>query len=72
MSIELASASWCKSCSDIKAYLEAKNIEYSVVDIDDNNEYVQNHKLRAVPTIIVDDEVKAVGLEGIKTFVGGL
>jgi glutaredoxin-like protein len=53
-------ADWCGDCRRSKRFLDAQNIPYTWIDIDQNKEagaFVQekNNGIRIIPTIIFED-----------------
>lgn len=73
--ITVVSASWCPSCTVLKANLTESNITYHVIDADSDQgmEYCNQHGVRGLPTTIITDEAgevvrKVVGLQPVKVF----
>ncbi len=63
--LKVLSADWCNNCTTLKQQLDKLNLEYEVVDIDKNMEFVKEVNIRSLPTTILMQ-----GNEIVKTFVG--
>ncbi len=58
--ILMYSTSWCKDCKQAKRFFDANQIEYTVIDVDDDKEGLSivkklNNGIRIVPTIVFPD-----------------
>lgn len=62
--IYLFSSITCTPCQIAKEYLNNNNIEYTVIDIDDNPEEVKKHKIKTVPTLLVIKDGQKQYIEG--------
>lgn len=65
----LLSANWCSNCSPMKLWLTQQGVDFVTLDIDDlGEEYLDSLNVRAIPTLVLNDQVVAVG-ENIKKFI---
>ena len=58
--------SWCNPCKTLNKSFKDAGIEYTSIDVDDNEELVDKYNVTSVPTVIVLDE----NGEEIGRFVG--
>lgn len=68
MEMVLFSASWCSNCQPVKAIIEGKGIECSVVDIDVDHEAAVNAGVRGIPSLLVDGVLHR-GQEAVVAFL---
>jgi thioredoxin 1 len=55
-SIIVLSQQHCRPCSFVKSYLDSQNVNYDVIDVQENNEYVEKYGIMSTPvTILLDD-----------------
>ena len=59
--VVVVSSSWCSQCSVLKDALNRNNVQYVVVDADEDMDYCREQGVRSLPTIILGDEQKLVG-----------
>ena len=59
--IVVVSSSWCSQCSVLKDALNRNNVQYVVVDADEDMDYCREQGVRSLPTIILGDGQKLVG-----------
>lgn len=59
--IVVVSSSWCSQCSVLKDALDRNNVQYVVVDADEDMDYCREQGVRSLPTILLGGEVKLVG-----------
>lgn len=52
----------------LKKYLDTKEIEYEVIDIDEHQQYVKDQGIRGVPTLVAGNNM-ITGLETIKNYL---
>ena len=62
-------ANWCQPCKMMKPMIESivsdrDDIEYIVVDVDENVETAQNYEIRSIPTFILFNGEEAVRVTG--------
>jgi thioredoxin 1 len=62
-------ANWCQPCKMMKPMIESivsdrNDIEYIVVDVDENVETAQNYEIRSIPTFILFNGEEAVRVTG--------
>jgi len=79
--ITVYSTETCSACSAAKGWLEANNIEYESVMIDediDAAKLMMSRGLRTVPQIYIDeehiggwDDLRKLGLKGVQEKIGG-
>jgi glutaredoxin len=61
MQIELFSASFCSNCGILKNIFDQMNVDYIVVDVDEQPEYAQQNRIRSLPSVIITtDTIKIV------------
>lgn len=61
-SIVLYSAQWCAPCKALKQWCSTNNVSIDrVVDIDEEPELTQKHRIRGVPTIVILENGEEVG-----------
>jgi len=65
----------CKLCKKTISIVElgkCKDCELEILDVseDKNKELIKKFKINAVPTIIIDDEIKIVGIPDFPWFCG--
>lgn len=63
MNITLFTSTNCAYCPIAKNQLEAKNIEYSHVNIDDSPELASEHEIMSVPSIVDENNQVYRGLQ---------
>ena len=51
--LKLVSASWCGPCQMLKKQIEEQNLKVDIVDADSNLEFVKEHSIKSVPTLVV-------------------
>lgn len=54
-------ANWCGACKGFKPVVEnilkdRDNINYTVINVEDNHPLILKYKVRALPTIIIEDD----------------
>lgn len=59
--IVVVSSSWCSQCSVLKDALDRNNVQYVVVDADEDMDYCREQGVRSLPTTILGDEQKLIG-----------
>jgi glutaredoxin len=56
--VTVYSADWCRHCSKVKSFLQNKNIDFDVVDIDSEPEkmmeLISTHGAQTIPQVIID------------------
>lgn len=65
-------ASWCKPCTELKQWLEDKDIQVTIVDIDDQPELAKEEGIKVLPTLVDYSgllSVQYLGRETIKPFL---
>lgn len=62
---KLVTATWCGPCKTLKSQLAEDRIEVDIIDADENVEYLREHGIRSVPSLIVEGEVKEIVTSGI-------
>lgn len=66
----LITADWCVNCKPIKEYVAEKQYDVTLVDADENREYIRSIGVRSVPTLIDGDKI-FVGADSIKNYLEG-
>jgi len=77
------SAKWCHACHEqtdlLKPFCEENNIEYVLIDVDDDFEMAELYNVSMLPTIVIEksneDVIKFIGftaLQEIENVVKGL
>jgi glutaredoxin len=56
MKIELFSSSWCASCKTLKQILNDINVDYTIIDVDEQPEYAQQNRVKGLPTLKITTE----------------
>ena len=56
MKIELYSAPWCSNCATLKKIFNEINVEYDIIDVDEQPELAQLNRIRSLPTTIITTE----------------
>lgn len=65
--VEVYSAEWCPQCDPFKKALEARGVEFKVVDVDTFQEKAQEKGIRGLPvSIIYKDGVEVSRIVGNK------
>jgi len=65
----LATSSWCEPCKQLKKQLKETGVTVDIVDMTENTDYFLKHKIRSVPTLILETEEKIVGFENILLYL---
>ena len=61
MKIELLTAQWCSNCSTLKKTFDQMNVDYILIDVDEQPEYAQQNRIRSLPSVIIaTDNIKIV------------
>jgi glutaredoxin len=61
MKIELVTSSWCNQCPNLKRIFDQMNVDYILIDVDENPEYAQQNRIRSLPSVIITtDDIKIV------------
>lgn len=61
MKIELFTASWCNQCPNLKRIFDQMNVDYILIDVDEQPEYAQQNRIRGLPSVIIQtDDIKIV------------
>lgn len=65
-------ANWCQPCNMMKPMIESivsdrDDIEYIVVDVDENVETAQDYEIKSIPTFILFNGEEAVRVTGAMT-----
>jgi glutaredoxin len=66
MKIELFSSSWCSSCNTLKKILNEINVDYTIIDVDEQPDYAQNNRIRGLPTLKIVGEDVTLFETGVK------
>ena len=61
MLVELFTSSWCNNCSTLKKIFDQMNVDYILIDVDEQPEYAQQNRIRSLPSVIIaTDNIKIV------------
>ncbi len=52
----LYSAPWCAPCRSVKKNLEASELSYSVIDLEESPEAFETAGIKAIPTLVCFDD----------------
>ena len=55
MKMKLVTAEWCGPCSMLKNMLDVKGLEVEMVDVDESPEFIKEHDIKSVPTLVLED-----------------
>lgn len=55
MKMKLVTAEWCGPCSMLKNILDQKGLKVEMVDVDENPEFIKEHDIKSVPTLVIED-----------------
>jgi len=55
MKMKLVTAEWCGPCSMLKNILDVKGLEVEMVDVDESPEFIKEHDIKSVPTLVLED-----------------
>ena len=53
--MKLVTAEWCGPCSMLKNMLDVKGLEVEMVDVDESPEFIKEHDIKSVPTLVLED-----------------
>lgn len=56
-SLTLVTTKTCPICVKVKSFLDSKNIKYSIMDAEENKDYVKQLGIRQAPTLLVGDGI---------------
>jgi glutaredoxin len=69
MKMKLVTAEWCGPCSMLKNMLDVKGLEVEMVDVDESPEFIKEHDIKSVPTLVLEDSRGVSIVKGIDDII---
>lgn len=66
--LNVFSATWCTPCKMSKALLDAQEVNYQALDMDEDSELFAEFNVRSIPTFVFADDSGNV----VNTVIGGI
>jgi glutaredoxin len=66
MKIELVTSSWCNQCPNLKRIFDQMNVDYILIDVDENPEYAQQNRIKSLPSVIITTDTIKIVETGVK------
>lgn len=61
MKIEVLTTPGCSGCSVVEKRLDELGIDYSVIDVTENPEYLEKYPILSAPAIVIDGKLEYTG-----------
>jgi len=69
MKIEILTAPACSNCSIVEKMLDEMGVQYQIIDVSENSDYLQKYPIFTAPAILVDDKLEFTGVPSKKELV---
>jgi glutaredoxin len=72
MKIEILTTPACFNCSIVEKILDDMGIQYHIIDVTENPEYLQKYPIFTAPGIVIDGKLEFVGVPSKKELISRL
>ena len=62
MKVEVLTTPGCATCSTLEKMLDEMNINYSIIDVSENPEYLKKFPIFMAPGLVINDSLAYVGI----------
>jgi glutaredoxin len=69
MKIEILTTPACSNCSILEKILDDIGIQYHVIDVIENPEYLKKYPIFTAPGIVIDDKLEFTGIPSKKELI---
>ncbi|MEM3144147.1 MAG: glutaredoxin family protein [Candidatus Nitrosotenuis sp.] len=61
MKIEILTTPDCSSCKTVERYLDELGLDYSIIDVTENPEYLEKYPIFSAPGIVINGKLEFAG-----------